>query len=181
MKLSTLSLVLGAGLAAQSLHALLKPKQFIGAARKFPRSLPWGYALMTVGTLGFLHFLKQESIADFESYKPMMMAIFGAVAVAVCIFVSDFLAVRGLAISFLVLAKLMTDTARPHLDDSHWVLVIQLWAYALVCAGIWFTVSPWRCRDLIHWGTASESRLKLLSGIRLAFAALLVLLGLTVF
>lgn len=181
MKLSTLSVLLGAGLALPQIYALLNPKEFIAGARKFSRSLPWGYALMAIGTLGFLGFLKQESIADFESYKPMMYAIFGAVAVAVCIFVSDFLAVRGLAISFMVLAKLMVDTGRPHLGDTNWVLVIQIWAYLLVCAGIWFTVSPWRCRDLINWATASERRVKLLSGLRLAFAALLVVLGLAVF
>jgi hypothetical protein len=98
-----------------------------------------------------------------------------------CIFVQDFLAVRGLAVLMLLLAKLMVDTGRPHLGDSSWVLVIQVWAYVLVVCGIWFTVTPWRLRDLINWATASEGRTRLFSGVRLAFAAFIVLLGLTAF
>jgi len=30
------------------------------------------------------------------------------------------------------------------------------WAYVLVVAGIWFTVAPWRFRDFLAWGTATE-------------------------
>jgi hypothetical protein len=61
------------------------------------------------------------------------------------------------------------------------VLVIQVWAYVLVVAGIWFTVTPWKLRDFIEWATASEARTRLLSGVRLAFAALVAVLGLTAF
>jgi hypothetical protein len=51
----------------------------------------------------------------------------------------------------------------------------------LVIAGIWFTLAPWRVRDLIEWGTATEQRLRIVCGLRLAFAVLLVVLGLTSF
>jgi hypothetical protein len=59
--------------------------------------------------------------------------------------------------------------------------VIQVWAYLLVVAGIWFTVTPWKLRDLLNWGTATETRVRLGSAIRLAFAILVMLLGLTAF
>ena len=76
---------------------------------------------------------------------------------------------RGLAIVLLLLAKLMVDTGRPALAQTHWVLVIQTWAYVLVVAGMWLTVSPWRLRDLLAWGTANEQRIKVGCGLRLAF------------
>jgi hypothetical protein len=95
--------------------------------------------------------------------------------------VRDFLAVRGLAVVLLLLAKLMVDTGRPVLPQTHWVLVIQGWAYLLVIAGIWFTISPWRLRDLLHWGTANEKRLKTGCALRLAFGLFVAVLGLTVF
>jgi hypothetical protein len=60
-------------------------------------------------------------------------------------------------------------------------LVIQTWAYVLVAAGIWFTTTPWKLRDLLNWATATESRTRLLSGLRLAFATFVLVLGLTVF
>ena len=48
-------------------------------------------------------------------------------------------------------------------------------------AGIWFTITPWRMRDLLNWATANEARVRLGSGLRLAFALFVVALGLTVF
>jgi hypothetical protein len=54
-------------------------------------------------------------------------------------------------------------------------------AYALVIKAMWFTVAPWRMRDILDWATASERRFKMLCGVRLVFAVLLMVLGLTVF
>jgi hypothetical protein len=80
-----------------------------------------------------------------------------------------------------LLAKLMVDTGRPHLGQSVWVLVIQIWAYVLVVAGIWFTVMPWKLRDVLNWATANPNRIIVGSSIRLAFAVFVMLLGLTAF
>ena len=80
---------------------------------------------------------------------------------------------------FLMLAFLMVNTAR--WVDTHWRLVIITWAYVWVLAGMWFTVSPWRARDLIDWATASEARTRLLSGVRMAFGLFVAALGLTAF
>jgi hypothetical protein len=103
------------------------------------------------------------------------------VGVGSCIFVQDFLAVRGLAVMLLLLGKLMVDTGRPHLGESPFVLVIQVWAYVLIVAGIWFTVTPWKLRDWLNFATASETRVRLGSALRLAFAIFILVLGLTVF
>lgn len=179
LNLSTLAILMGLAVALPQIYGLMKPAAFRETLRKFPRSRISGYWLMAIGTIWFLLNLKKESIADFAAYKPMMMAGFGALGLLVCIFVTDFLAVRGLAIVLLLLAKLMVDTAR--WADSPWRLLIVTWAYFWVCAGIWFTISPWRLRDLIHWNTASDQRVRLWSAIRLGFGLLVVFLGLFVF
>ncbi|HEX5219316.1 MAG TPA: hypothetical protein VFZ59_07085 [Verrucomicrobiae bacterium] len=181
MKLSLLSIVLGLGLAVPQVYGLARPNAFADAARKFPRHIPTGVFLMLLGTIWFLWNVHQEPIADFAAIKPYMLIVFGAIGLGACIFVQDYLAVRGLAVVFLLLAKLMVDTGRPHLGETPWVLLIQLWAYVLVVAGIWFTISPWRLRDLLNWATANEKRIKVGSGIRLAFALLVMVLGLTAF
>ncbi len=181
LNLSVLSLVLGLAVALPQIYGILNPAAFAAAARKFPRSVPWGVALMVLGTVWFLWNLSQESIADFASYKNVLFAGFAGVGLGACIFVQDFLAVRGLAVVLLLLAKLMVDTGRPALTQTHWVLVIQTWAYVLVVAGIWFTVSPWRLRDFLAWDTATEQRIKVGCGLRLAFGLFIAALGLTVF
>lgn len=179
IKLSTLAIVLGFGVALPQVYGFLKPSSFAAAVRRFPRSVPWGYALMLLGTAWFVYNLSQESISDFAAYKNVLFAGFAAVGIGSCIYVQDFLAVRGLAVVFLLLAKLMVDTGRPHLPENPLVLIIQTWAYLLVIAGIWLTISPWRLRDLLHWATANEKRIKIGCGIRLAFGLLVALLGFT--
>lgn len=181
LSLSTLAISLGLGLGLPQIYGLVKPAEFGAAVRKFPRSLPWGVALMLLATVWFLYYLSQESIADFASWKNVLFAAFAGVGIGSCIFVQDFLAVRGLAVVLLLLAKLMVDTGRPYLSHTPWVLVIQGWAYLLVLIGMWLTVSPWRLRDFLEWGTANEQRIKLCCGLRLGFACFVAALGLTVF
>lgn len=179
MKLSTLSVILGLIVAVPSIYGLLKPKAFAEAARKFPRSTPVGYILMVVATVWFLFYVSQENVSDFASMKKIFYLLFGAVGIGSCIFVKDFLPVRGLAVVFLLAAKLMVDNAR--WEDTPWRLVISSWAYVLALAGMWFTVSPWRLRDILNWSVASESRSRLINGLRAAFGVLVIVLGLTVF
>jgi hypothetical protein len=181
MKLSLLSILLGLGMSVPQIFGLARPAQLAAAVRKFPRNLPIGIALMLLGTAWFVWNVNVEPIADFSVFKPYMMAGFVAVGILSCIFVRDFLAVRGLAVLMLLLAKLMVDTGRPHLGESPFVLVIQVWAYVLVVAGIWFTITPWRLRDLLNWATATQTRVRVGSAIRLAFAVFVLILGLTAF
>lgn len=181
MKLSILAILLGVGLGAPQIYGLSKPKKFTDTVRNFPRNYAAGVVLMLLATAWFVWNVKIEPIADFAAFKPAMLAIFTAIGVGSCIYVRDFLAIRGLAVLLLLLAKLMVDTGRPHLGQSPFVLVIQAWAYLLVLAGIWFTVTPWRLRDLLNWATANETRVRIGSGIRLAFALFILLLGLTAF
>ena len=181
LKLSTLAVLLGLAMGLPQIYGILKPAAFAAAVRRFPRSLPWGYSLMLLGTAWFVWNLSQESISDFAAWKTPLLGAFAAIGIGTCVFVQDFLAVRGLAIVMLLLAKLMVDTGRPSLPVTSWVLVFQAFAYVLVVAGIWFTVSPWRLRDMLNWGTANEQRVKVGCGVRLAFALLIALLGVAKF
>jgi hypothetical protein len=179
MKLSTLAIALGLAIIVAHLLALMKPAAAANALRKFPRSELWGFALMSLGTVWFLWNVHIESLADFAAYKQLMLIGFGGVGVLACIFVRDFLAVRGLAVVLLLFAKLMLDTARWY--DSSWRLVISVLAYSWILAGMWFIISPWRLRDIILWATANERRIRIGSAIRLSVGLLLVVLGLTAF
>jgi hypothetical protein len=179
IKLSTLSICLGLLVTLINLYGLIKPAEFAAAARKFPRSIPVGYVLMMAGTVWFMWNVSHESLADFEHLKPILFTLFIGVGLGTCFFVQDFLAVRGVSVLLLLLAKLMVDTERWARSD--WRLVIAIWAYLLVAAGMWFTVSPWRLRDLLYWATANEKRIRIGSAMRAAFGIFVAALGLTVF
>ena len=179
LKISTLAILLGLSMGLPQIYGLVNPKGFAAGVRKFPRSLPWGYALMILATAWFLYYLSLETNSDIAPYKKYLYAGFGFVGIASCFYVKDFLAVRGLAVVSLMLAKLMVDTARWAETDWRWV--ISGWAYVLVIAGMWFTISPWRLRDLLNWGTATDARVKIGCTLRLAFGLFVAILGFTVF
>jgi hypothetical protein len=179
MKLSTLASILGIAFALPQLFALAKPGSFTTQVRKFPRSAGWGYLLMAIGTCWFLYNLTHEAISDFAAYKNLMVGGFGLIGLLTCIFVRDFLAVRGLAITLLMVSWFILHTARN--ADSPWRLVLIVWAYFWIVTSMWFTVAPWRLRDYLNWATASQTRVRVGSAIRLAFGLLVLGLGLAVF
>ncbi|MBI1178135.1 hypothetical protein GC207_11935 [bacterium] len=181
VSLSSFAVGLGFVFALPAVFGLTSPEKFRDAMRKFPRSNAWGWSLMLLGTAWFVYNVSQEQVADFQSYKGILLSFFAGVGIASCIFVRDFLAVRGAAVVMLLLAKGMVDTGRPFLGSSSWVLLWQFWAYFFVVGGIWLTVSPWRLRDMINWVTASEQRIRIACGTRLAFCLLIILLGATVY
>lgn len=179
MNLSTLATSLGLAYALPHVWGVLKPASFAAAARKFPRYTPIGFVLTIAATVWFLYYLSLETVSDFSSMKPFLYMLFAAVGLGTCIFVRDFLPVRGLAVLLLLFAKLITDSAR--MVETDWRLVLVTWAYVWVFAGMWLTISPWRLRDLIEWSTASEQRTRMVSAMRMTFGLFVMALGLTVF
>src|ERR1039457_2769344 len=118
LPLSALCTLLGVGFCLPQIYGLKDPKTYASIARRFSRSVVPGRLLMALATLWFLYYVRAEDLADFVNLKQYLMLLFLAVGIATCIFVRDFLAVRGAAIVFLLLAKLMVDTGRPHLGQS---------------------------------------------------------------
>jgi hypothetical protein len=172
-------MLLGLGYAAPQVYGLYRPGDYRSALRAFPRSPAWGTALMLAATAWFLWNLNRENISDFAAFKPYLLGGFAAVGIGACFYLRDFLAVRGLAILYLLLAKVMVDTAR--WVDTDWRLVVTTWAYVLVVLGMWLTVAPYRLRDWIQWTTDSDRRMAIGLVVRLVFGLGVALLGLTAF
>lgn len=179
IRLSTLSIILGFLVVLPNAYGVLKPKAFAEATRRFPRNTSLGWVLMLIATGWFLYYVSQESVSDFANLKKIFYFLFTAVGIGTCIFVQDFLAVRGVAVLCLLLAKVMTDSAR--WVDSEWRVVITGWAYVLAIAGMWWTISPFRVRDMIQWATATEQRTRAISAARLGFGIFVIILGIAVF
>jgi len=179
MTLSQLAILLGGAIAVLQIWTLLKPDASAAALRKFPRSEGWGYLLMAIGAGWFLYRLNQEAIAEFAAYKTYMLLGFGGVALAACFFVPDFLAVRGLSITMLMLSGFVLSKTR--FVDTPWRLVLVIIAYMWIVGAMWWMISPWRFRDLIQWTTATPEKTRKLALVRLAVAALVIVLGLTVY
>ncbi len=176
ISLANLSMILG-------VMALAKGVYFITAGRKaremikaFPRNENAGYLLIIISMVWFLLILKDENMADFEWARTLFNIFILATGIGSCLYLKDYLAVRGAAVLGMLLAKLIVDTAR--LNESEWRLVLVTTAYLMVIGGMWFTVSPWRMRNLITWLIADEKRFNVLCGVRIGFGIFLLVLGL---
>ena len=187
VSLANLSIVLGVFLVAVAGYTLAKPADVGQALRAFPRANAPGYVLMLAATAWFLWNIQSEDMADYREIKHWFYIGFGAVGIGSCIYLRDFLAVRGLAVFMLLLAKLMLDTQRHYMLDtpvahvSEWRLVFPVWAYMIIVMSMWMVISPWRMRDMIQWMLAKPRRLAAKGWFRLGFGILLIALGLTVF
>ena len=179
VSLANLSLILGVLAVAKGIWGYTSSAKAIEFTRDFPRNDNAGYVTILAAMVWFLLILKSENMSDFERYRMHFNGFILITGIGACIYLKDFLAVRGTAVLMILFAKLIVDTARWH--ESDWRLVLVTLAYIMVVAGMWLTASPWRMRDLIQWATAEESRYKKLSIGRAAFGILLVILGLAVF
>jgi hypothetical protein len=159
MTLFQIGLFLGVATLVAHLAAWLRPEAMIAWLRRFPRNVPVGVFLMLVGTAWFDWNLSNENLEDIAKFKTVMLAAFAVLGVASCFYLKDFLAVRGLCVVLLMAAWQVCDTARWH--PSLWRDVFSAWAYVWALAGLWWSVQPWRVRDLINWVVATPGRFRL--------------------
>ncbi len=166
-------------MVASHLTALLRPGPVSAWLQKFPRNVNAGVVLMLAGTLWFEWNLWHETLADIAPWKNLMLVGFAVVGVGCCLFVKDYLAVRGLAVLMLMMAWLMCETARWH--DSPWRNTVTGWAYVWMFFAMWWSMAPWRLRNAIAWLTQAPSRFRLAAAGGLAWGVFLVILALTAF
>ena len=177
MKLSHIYLALGAFHALAGLVLLARPAAAGEWLRAFPRKVGIGMLLMLAGTAWFVWNLYRSEIRDFEEWRPVLYAGFTLLGVGCCIFVQDYLAVRGACVVALLACDVILDVRRP--SDSPWSLVLSFWSYAIIVCAVWWVGSPWRVRDLAGWLSSSPSRIARLGGALAAFGVATGLLVLT--
>ena len=172
-------MILGALALGSGVWGMMAREQALDFTKGFPRNDNAGYFTIIAAMVWFLLILKGESMSDFERYRLHFNVFILATGIGACVYLKDYLAVRGSSVLMILLAKLIVDTARWH--ESDWRLVLVTMAYIMVVKGMWFTASPWRMRDLIEYVTGTEARFQKVCIARMVFGALLLGLGLTVF
>lgn len=177
MKLSEVYLGVGAAHLLAGLAMLLKPSGAGEWLRAFPRKVGIGMFLMLAGTAWFVSNLYRSEIQDFAEWRPVLYGGFGLLGVGCCIFVQDYLSVRGACVVALLACDVVLDVRRP--SDSPWSLVLSFWSYAVIVCAVWWVGSPWRVRDLTAWLASSPARVTRLGATLAAYGAAVALLALT--
>ncbi|MCX7824019.1 MAG: hypothetical protein N2689_00485 [Verrucomicrobiae bacterium] len=173
--LKAVAIIVGVLAIATRLPGVINPVKFREVMRKFPRAVWPGIVFLTIAlvwSILIVHLANEEGMA---LPKSVVITFLLGVYVGMIVLRFDFLAARGLAILLLFFAKITVDAANQ--IETPWRLVMTVLAYAWAVMGMWFTVAPWRMRDMIEWSTASDRRTRALCAAGCGFGVFLILLG----
>lgn len=160
-----LLLALGGALAADT--SLVR-----SALRGFPRSTAAAYVLFGTAAAWFLFRVSHLSEADFGQFRTQLFLGFAAVAVLSFFYVSEFLAVRGLASLVLLTASPLLDTAFTRYD-IHQRLFMVSFVYIALTLAIYLGAAPYRLRDMIEWLQRVPGRARWVGALLAAYGLLL--------
>lgn len=166
LSLQAAGIIAGAFLVLISLPGLLKP-DLASAARKFPRSQVAGVILLTICLVWTFWLLATIQMGEFSTFRrPLLIALpigYGLVLR----FVGEFLAVRALGILCLLAAEPLLDAAFLRYETSR--LLVTVFAYLLILAGLFWVAVPYVLRDQINWSTRSVFRWRCLHAVALIY------------
>src|SRR5713226_7249344 len=176
LSLQTAGIIAGAFLILVSLPGLLKP-DLAGVAQRFPRSRVAGVVLLTVDLGWSFWLLATMEMGEFSAFrKPLLIALPIGYVLAVR-FLDEFLPVRALGILCLLAAEPLLDAAFLRYETSR--LLITVFAYALIVAGLFWVAIPYVLRDQINWSARSVFRWRCLHSIALIYGGIVLAFAFT--
>ena len=168
-------IVVGLGLIAIHLWALLQRETAQDFLRQFPRNYKWGVALLTVDFFWSLLILGYMDMGEFFFMRKWFLMGLPVGFVLVMLYVQEFLSVRSLgALMLLVSGPVLTAA---FLQPQFSRLLLPILAYVWIIAGMYFIGMPFLMRDWVGWITATPSRWNTASAAGLAYGALVLLVA----
>jgi len=174
LSLHSAGMIAGFFLILVGFIGLVNP-DFANAIQRFPRSRVAGIVLLTICLVWTLWLLATIQMGEFSSFRrPLLIALPIGYVLALR-FVDEFLAVRALGILCLLAAEPLLDAAFLRYETSR--LLVTVFAYLLIVAGLFWVAIPYVLRDQINWIAHSVFRWRCLHILILVYGG--VILGLT--
>ncbi len=171
LSLHTVEIIAGAFLVLMGLLGLIKPS-FARVVQRLPRSRTTGVILLTVCLVWTFWLLYTIQMGEFSGFRrPLLIALPIGYVLALR-FVDEFLAVRALGILCLLAAEPLLDAAFLRYETSR--LLITVFAYLLIVAGLFWVAIPYVLRDQINWSTRSVFRWRCLHAIALIYGGVIL-------
>src|SRR5207244_8570938 len=167
----TAGIIAGAFLILISLPGLVKP-DLAGVAQRFPRSRVAGVILLTICLAWTFWLLATIQMGEFSAFRrPLLIALPIGYVLALS-FVEEFLAIRALGILCLLAAEPLLDAAFLRYETSR--LLLTVFAYLLIVAGLFWVAIADRLRDQINWTARSVFRWRCLHVIALVYGCVIL-------
>jgi multisubunit Na+/H+ antiporter MnhG subunit len=176
LSLHTAGIVAGAFLVLVGLLGLLKP-DLASVVHRFPRSRVAGVIVLTICLMWTFWLLATIQMGEFSAFRrPLLIALPIGYALALR-FVDEFLAVRALGILCLLAAEPLLDAAFLRYETSR--LLITVFAYVLIVAGLFWVAIPYVLRDQINWSARSVFRWRCLHAVAFIYGSAILAFAFT--
>ena len=171
LSLHSAGVVAGAFLIVVALIGLLKP-DFAHVVQRFPRSRVAGVVLLTICLVWSFWLVATIQMGEFSGFRRPLLIALPIGYVLGLLFVDEFLAVRALGILCLLAAEPLLDAAFLRHETSR--LLVTVFAYLLIIAGLFWVAIPYVLRDQINWSARSVFRWRCLHAIALVYGGLIL-------
>ena len=177
LSLQTAGYMAGIVLLLFGLWGLVRPGAAQTAARSFPRSRVAGFVLLTIAFFWSFWLLATMEMGEFSSFRKPLLFILPVGFLLVLRFVDEFLAARALGILFLLAAEPLLDAAFFRNETSR--LLVTVFAYLLIVAGLIWVTMPYLLRDQINWSARTNGRWRFTHGLALLYGAAILACAVT--
>ncbi len=171
-----------------SLHVLMltKPDFCKAWLKKLPRHYQAGVIVMSVA-MGWFWFLVapagnsvipvlsslSRDLAEFNVAKPALRIVVPLFAIGMCLHVREFLFVRALGLLALMVAGPLLQAAM--FKDESTRILIPIFTYIIITAGLFFVGMPYLFRDFVNWVTASDKRWNIMTWAGLGYGVMVLI------
>src|SRR2546422_2683512 len=169
--------ITGIVLILLSVPGLVKPGPVQNWLKRFPRSRVAGVVLLTLTLVWSFWLLATMEMGEFSSFRRPLMIALPIGYVLVLRFVEEFLAVRALGILCLLAAEPLLEAAFFRYETSR--LLVTVFAYLLIIAGLFWVTMPYLLRDQINWSARNSGRWRLMHGVALLYGAAILVFAIT--
>ena len=176
LSLQTAGVIAGAFLVVVGVLGLMKP-DFAQVVKQFPRSRFAGVVLLTIGLAWTFWLLATIQMGEFSSFRRPLLIALPIGYVLTLFFVDEFLAVRALGILCLLAAEPLLDAAFLRYETSR--LLVTVFAYLLIIAGLFWVAIPYVLRDQLNWLARSAFRWRFLHAIALIYGCVILTFAFT--
>jgi hypothetical protein len=177
--LQQVGVIAGLILILIGLPGVIQPTLWQSGAKRLPRSYIAGIVLLSLCLIWSLWLLATMEMGEFQTFRRPLLILLPIGYFLVLRFVDEFLAVRALGILCLLAAEPLLDAAFLRADSAR--LVVTVFAYLLIIAGIVWVTMPYLLRDQINWSARSPLRWRFIHGAILAYGAVILALAVSVY
>jgi multisubunit Na+/H+ antiporter MnhG subunit len=171
LSLHTAGVIAGAFLVVVGVLGLMKP-DFAQVVKQFPRSRVAGVVLLTICLAWTFWLVATIQMGEFSSFRRPLLFVLPIGYLFTLFFVDEFLAVRALGILCLLAAEPLLDAAFLRYETSR--LLVTVFAYLLIIAGLFWVAIPYVLRDQINWIARSALRWRCVHAIELIYGGVIL-------